>query len=73
MANIEGEVAFRAEDRELRKAKIVMTDKNMQDKNRRKACSCFSIDFKTSRNDTLVTAAELCACSWKVMIVPVSI
>lgn len=34
VANMKGEVAFRAEDRELRKAKIVMTDKNIQDKNR---------------------------------------
>lgn len=34
LANMEGEVAFRAEDRELRKAKIVMTNKNNLDKNR---------------------------------------
>lgn len=34
VANMEGEVAFRAEDVELRKAKIVMTDIKNQDKNR---------------------------------------
>lgn len=33
-ANMEGEVVFRAEDRELRKAKIVTTEKNNQDKNK---------------------------------------
>lgn len=34
VANLEGQVACRAEDRELRKAKIAMADENMQDKNR---------------------------------------
>lgn len=34
VANMEVEVAFRVEDRELRKTKIVMTNKKNHDKNR---------------------------------------